>query len=155
MKGYYDFAHVFLKKFIWSCHFYMFLVSNTGNHFMVPPVPSFFIRILLTQNEKQRQRYKEITLLTRWGESIRHLALQRGSLRSAPCRSSSVAKPPSMTTYPPHSRMKPGINEDVSSAHPKSMFSNPKRVPRDLTGAEGGEFRGDWRRVHFLRFFKS
>lgn len=31
----------------------------------------------------------------------RHLALQRGSLRSAPCRSSSVAKPPSTMAVPP------------------------------------------------------
>lgn len=33
---------------------------------------------------------------------MRHLALQRGSLRLAPWRSSSVAKPPSITAQPPH-----------------------------------------------------
>ena len=40
---------------------------------------------------------RERTWRMRWGEERRHLALQSGSLRSAPCRSSSVAKPPSTT----------------------------------------------------------
>ena len=37
----------------------------------------------------------------RSGELRRHLALQSGSLRSAPLASSSVASPPSMTALPP------------------------------------------------------
>lgn len=51
----------------------------------------------------------------------RHLALHRGSLRSAPWRSSSVARPPSMTANPPALRSKSVINDDVSSALPGPM----------------------------------
>lgn len=51
------------------------------------------------------------TLLTSWGEVTRHLALQRGSLRLAPWRSSSVAKPPSMTAKPPHCLRKSSMKE--------------------------------------------
>ena len=74
---------------------------------------------------------RESTLRTRCGESTRHLALQRGSLRSAPCLSSSVAKPPSMTTQPPHFPMKSDIKVDdvvvvvvvvVSTMFPEPML---------------------------------
>lgn len=44
------------------------------------------------------------------------MALQRGSLRSAPCRSSSVARPPSMMATPPDWRRKSVINDEVSAA---------------------------------------
>lgn len=56
------------------------------------------------------------TLRTRWGELMRHLALQRGSLRSAPWRSSSVANPPSRTAQPPHFSRKSLMNDDVSTS---------------------------------------
>jgi hypothetical protein len=44
------------------------------------------------------------------------LALQRGSLRSAPCRSSSVARPPSIMATPPDWRRKSVIKDEVSAA---------------------------------------
>lgn len=53
---------------------------------------------------------------------MRHLALQRGSLRLAPWRSSSVAKPPSITAQPPHCFRKSVMNDgDALSRVPSPM----------------------------------
>lgn len=62
---------------------------------------------------ESREKERECTWRIRWGEENRHLALHRGSLRSSPWRSSSVARPPSMTAEPPVSRSKSVINDDI------------------------------------------
>jgi len=80
--------------------------------------------------------WERATFLTRWGELMRHLALQRGSLRSAPCRSSSVAKPPSTTAEPPHFWRKSVINLDEVSTIPNSILLMIMIKKKDRRGWE-------------------
>ena len=78
-------------------------------------------RIIYPKVEKKTQKGK-CTLLIRWGELKRHLALHRGSLRSAPWRSSSVARPPSRTAEPPQRRRKFVIIEEGWSTLFRTIF---------------------------------
>lgn len=70
---------------------------------------------------------------------MRHLALQRGSLRLAPWRSSSVANPPSIRAWPPHRLRKSSMNGGASSA-----ASPMSSTPRGREEEEGGGEQGRW-----------
>lgn len=82
----------------------------------IEPISTQLKKISKTTQKKfpilEKIKGRDYTARMRCGESRRHLALQRGSLRSAPWRSSSVARPPSITATPPDCRRKSVMSED-------------------------------------------
>lgn len=69
-----------------------------------------------------------LTRLIRWGSLIRQRALQRGSLMAAPCFSSCVASPPSITAHPP------ALSIRSSNADP---FLSPTPISLDAANEKG------------------
>lgn len=75
-------------------------MSDTGTR-LIQSVRASFNKAYENEEKQKYKRGKKKTFLIRCGCLIKQIALQRGSLIKAPCFSSCVANPPSVTTQPP------------------------------------------------------
>lgn len=84
-------------------------------------------------DESEGHRGRGLALRMRCGEARRHLALQSGSLRSAPLASSSVASPPSSTRRPPPA----STHRRIASSAPPPAVPTISRLALAAAAATG------------------